>query len=121
MQNGSMATKARLEGADVWEFRWSEKGSNGRRVYRKRVVGTVDSYPNIEVAHAAVAGLIAEVNWSNLRTTSITMTIAQLVGHFEQRELGNSNTCAATRRNEVILSTCGVGSCQSGATTNSAM
>jgi integrase len=92
MQNGSMATKARLEGADVWEFRWSEKGSNGRRVYRKRVVGTVDSYPNIEVARAAVAGLIAEVNWSNLRTTSITMTIAQLVGHFEQRELGNNNT-----------------------------
>lgn len=91
MQNGSIATKTRLEGPDVWEFRWSEKGPYGRRIYRKRVVGTVDTYPDIEVARAAVAGLIAEINWSNLRTTSITMTVAQLVGHFE-RELANSNT-----------------------------
>lgn len=92
MQNGCIATKTRLEGPDAWEFRWSEKGAYGRRIYRKRVVGTVDTYPDIEVARAAVAGLIAEINWSNLRTTSITMTVAQLVGHFEQRELANSNT-----------------------------
>jgi site-specific recombinase XerD len=56
------------------------------------VVGTVDKYPDIEVARAAVAGLIAEINWSNLQPTSITMTIAQLVSHFEQRELADSNT-----------------------------
>lgn len=92
MQNGSLAQKSRLEGPDVWEFRWSEKGPYGRRVYRKRVIGTVDEYTDIKAARGAVAGLIAEVNWSNRQATSITMTIAQLVGHFEQRELGNSNT-----------------------------
>jgi len=26
---------------DVWQFRWSEKTPNGRRVYRKRVIGTL--------------------------------------------------------------------------------
>jgi integrase len=92
MQNGSIATKTRLEGPDVWEFRWSEKGPYGRRIYRKHVVGTIDAYPDIEVARAAVAGLIAEVNWSNLRATSITMTVSQLVSHFEQRELAYNNT-----------------------------
>jgi hypothetical protein len=28
MQHGSLTTKSRLEGPDVWQFRWSEKGPN---------------------------------------------------------------------------------------------
>jgi hypothetical protein len=36
MQHGSLTQKSRLEGPDVWEFRWSEKGPYGRRIYRKR-------------------------------------------------------------------------------------
>ncbi len=31
-------------------------------------------------------------NWANLRSTSITITVAQLCCHFEQRELARSNT-----------------------------
>lgn len=76
MQNGSLAQKSRLEGPDVWEFRWSEKGPYGRRVYRKRVVGTIGEYPDYKAARGAVAGLIAEVNWSNRQTPSLTMTVA---------------------------------------------
>jgi hypothetical protein len=63
MQHGSLATKKRLEGPDAWEFRWSEKGPHGKRVYRKRVIGTVDEYPDADTARSSVAGLIAEVNW----------------------------------------------------------
>jgi len=37
MQRGSLTSKARLEGPDVWEFRWSEKDANGRRVYTNAV------------------------------------------------------------------------------------
>jgi integrase len=92
MQHGSLATKTRLEGSDVWELRWSEKGPHGKRVYRKRVIGTVDEYPDVHAARAAVAGLIAEVNWSNTRGNSTTMTLAQLSIHFEQRELARSNS-----------------------------
>lgn len=92
MQKGSLTQRSRLEGPDVWEFRWSEKGPYGRRVYRKRVVGTIDEYPDDHAARGAVAGLIAEVNLSNQQATSITMTVAQLVSHFEQRELVRNNT-----------------------------
>ncbi len=41
MQHGSLTTKSRLEGPDVWQFGRSEKGPNGKRVYRKRVVHPV--------------------------------------------------------------------------------
>ena len=92
MQHGSLTTKSRLEGPDVWQFRWSEKGPHGTRVYRKRVIGTIEQYPDAEAARHVVSGLITEVNWANLQASSIAMTVAQLCSHFEQRELARSNT-----------------------------
>ena len=92
MQHGSLETKSRLQGPDVWQFRWSEKAPNGRRVYRKRVIGTVVEYPEVESARYAVSGLISEVNWANQRPNLDSMTVLQLCNHFEQRELGRSNT-----------------------------
>ena len=76
----------------VWQFRWLEKGPNGKRIYRKRVIGTIEEYPDQDVARSAVASLITEMNWANLRSTSITMTVAHLCSHFEQRELARSYT-----------------------------
>ena len=92
MQLGSLTTRSRMDGPDVWQFRWSEKSPQGGRVYRKRVIGTIEQYPNAEAARSAVHSLITEVNWANLRTNSIVMTVAQLYAHFEQRELTRSNT-----------------------------
>jgi integrase len=92
MQHGSLETKSRLEGPDVWQCRWSEKDANGRRVYRKRVIGTVEEYPDAESARNAICGLLSEVNWANQRPNSNAMTIAQLCSHFEQRELTRTNT-----------------------------
>lgn len=56
------------------------------------MIGTVEKYPEAESARNAVSGLISEVNWANQRPNSVAMTIAQLCGHFEQRELARSNT-----------------------------
>jgi integrase len=77
MRRGSLETKSRLEGADVWQLRWSEKGPNGRRVYRKRVIGTVEEYPDADSARNAICGLISEVNWTNQRQPLSAMTVAQ--------------------------------------------
>ena len=44
MQRGNLVKVARKNGPDVWQFRWSEKGGDGRRVYRKRVIGTIEQY-----------------------------------------------------------------------------
>src|SRR5580658_267975 len=92
MQHGSLETKSRLEGPVVWQFRWSEKEPNGRRVYRKRVIGTVEEYADADSARNAVFGLISDVNWANQRPNLNAMTITQLCSHFEQRELARSNT-----------------------------
>jgi hypothetical protein len=61
-------------GNAVWEFRWSEKGPDGKRVYLRRVIGTVDQYSDAEEALHMVAGLVAEVNSGEPRTRSTAMT-----------------------------------------------
>ena len=45
MQNGSVIRRGRKNHSDIWQFRWWEKTSDGRRIYRRRVIGTVDQIP----------------------------------------------------------------------------
>jgi integrase len=92
MQRGSLAIVSRKEGPAVWQFRWSEKDLHGFRVQRKRVLGTVERYPNETAARSAMAVLLAEVNWDKVRMGSRSITVAQLCDHFEQRELTKDNT-----------------------------
>jgi hypothetical protein len=72
-----LTKKSRQRGPDVWLFRWSEKGSQGKRVYRKRVIGTLEEYSDVDAARCAVTGLIAKVNSANPRKGQDSMTIAQ--------------------------------------------
>jgi len=46
MQRGSLTSVSRKEGPDVWQFRWSEKDLHGLRVQPKKVIGTVERYPD---------------------------------------------------------------------------
>jgi hypothetical protein len=92
MQRGSLIRKNHKQGPDVWQFRWSEKSPEGRRVYRKRVTGTVEQYPSEDAARSTVVGLVAEINSGDRRMYSNSMTVSQLSDHFEQRELGPDNT-----------------------------
>src|SRR5438309_5947729 len=92
MQHGSLALVSRKEGPAVWQFRWSEKDLHGTRVQRKRVIGTVERYPDEAAARAATAILLAEANSGKARISSGSITVAQLCDHFEQRELARDNT-----------------------------
>lgn len=92
MQSGSLAMVSRKEGPAVWQFRWSEKGLNGVRVQRKRVIGTIERYPNEGSARFAVTALLAEINSDKARFPTRSLTVAQLCDHFEQRELAKDNT-----------------------------
>ena len=56
MQHGSLIRSIRKYGPDVWQFRWSETGANGQRVYRKRVIGTVEQYSDAVEARRFAAG-----------------------------------------------------------------
>jgi integrase len=57
MQHGSLIKNNRKHGPDVWQFRWSEKGPQGKRIYRKRVIGSVGEYSDADAARRAVAGM----------------------------------------------------------------
>jgi integrase len=92
MQRGSLAMVSRKEGPAVWQFRWSEKGLCGARVQRKRVIGSIDRYPNETAARSAVTILLAEINSEKVRINPRSITVAQLCDHFEQRELARDNT-----------------------------
>ena len=60
MQQGSIIRSERKHGPAVWQFRWSETGPQGQRVYRKRVVGTVEEYANSEAVRESVKALITK-------------------------------------------------------------
>ncbi len=92
MQRGSLALVSRKEGPDVWQFRWSEKDLHGVRVQRKRVIGTVERYPDGAAARTAMTIVLAELNSGRARISCSSITVAQLCDHFEQRELTRDNT-----------------------------
>jgi hypothetical protein len=61
MQHGSLIRSGRKRGPDVWQFRWAERGLCGKRIYRKRVIGTICQYPDPDCARKAVGGLLREI------------------------------------------------------------
>jgi integrase len=83
---------SRKERPDVWQFRWSEKDLHGARVQRKRVIGTVERYPDGAAARTAMTIVLAELNSGKARISCSSITVAQLCDHFEQRELTRDNT-----------------------------
>jgi hypothetical protein len=92
MQHGCMERLNRKRGPEVWQFRWSVTGPDGKHRYHKKIVGTVEHYPDEPAARRAVAGLLSEINTDGRPTSPRVMTTAQLCDHFEQRELSKENT-----------------------------
>jgi hypothetical protein len=92
MQHGCMKRLNRKRGPEVWQLRWSITGLDGKCLYHKKIVGTVERYPDENAARRAVVGLVLEINTDARSTNSGAMTVAQLCDHFEQRELARENT-----------------------------
>jgi integrase len=105
MQQGSVIMSERKHGPAVWQFRWSETGAQGQRVYRKRVVGTVEEYPNSEAVREAFKGLISKASPSVRYMKPVAMTVGELCQHFRQRELVQDDNWRSysTRKNYSFL------------------
>jgi len=103
MQRGSLAMVSRKDGPSVWQFRRSEKDLHGIRVQRKRVIGTVERYQDEGAARSAVTVLLQELNSYKPRVGSRSITIAQLCGHFEQRELAKENAWRSYAAKKLIM------------------
>ena len=92
MQNCSLIRKIRKRSSDVWLLRWSDKSGSGKRIYRKRVIGTVEEFSDAQSARRAVSSLIERINADNPRIGFRSTTISALCSHFERCELAQSNT-----------------------------
>jgi len=79
---GSLIRSGRKRGPDVWQFRWADKGPFGKRIYRRRVIGTVCQYADAESARKSVAGLLRKLNANALQRCHLPMTIAEVCDHF---------------------------------------
>jgi integrase len=106
MQYGCVERLDRKRGPEVWQFRWSVTGPDGKRLYHKKIVGTVERHLDERAARRSVVGLVLEINTDARATTSCAMTVAQLCDHFEQRELARENTWRshATKNYKAYLS-----------------
>ena len=105
MQRGSIIRSERKHGPAVWQFRWSETGPDGQRVYRKRVVGTVEEYASSEAVRESVRFLIAKSSSAVRHMKPVAMTVGELCQHFQQRELVQDDNWRSysTRRNYSFL------------------
>jgi hypothetical protein len=92
MQRGCLKPQTRKRGSNVWQFRWSEVSPDGKRLHHKKIVGTVEQYPDENAARQAVVGLVSEITASSRPLNSCAMTVAQLCDHFAQRELAKDNS-----------------------------
>src|ERR1700676_3928211 len=72
-------------------FAGRKRDLKGRRVYRKRMLGSVGRYADEAAARCAVTVFLAEINSEKVRMSSRSLTVAQLCDHFEQRELAKDN------------------------------
>ena len=91
MQNGSLRQVPRRRGRDVWAFRWREPGSDGRRVHRRIVIGTIEQLKNESAAAKAIVALRREIKSHDRRLGKRLLTLRHLVEHYKQRELAPDN------------------------------
>lgn len=78
MQNGSVVRRTRKMHSDIWQFRWREKTADGKKIYRRRQIGTIDQIPDIEAARKIAGLLVPDLNARLEKSKSSSMTIAQL-------------------------------------------
>ena len=86
-QQGYLRLGRRKNGPDCWEFLWWDSEPTGRRVRRKAVIGNVLQHPNVEDAWQASNGLRVSINQTRNRQREQTITMADLIDHYDLTEL----------------------------------
>jgi integrase len=88
-QNGSLYMDVNGSKTPVWMFSWQHVLPTGRRVRRKRQVGTLDQYKTEGAAERAVRSWRLAINSNQVHTfTGITMR--DVIEHFRLKELAGT-------------------------------
>src|ERR1700761_2397543 len=89
-QSGSLKIETRQSGPDVWVFRWRDQANNGETTRRKIVVGTVKELNKTQAQKKAVEQRQL-LNEPKQEAVSCDMSVAELVTHYTERELGENS------------------------------
>ena len=85
-QKGCISLSANGSGEPVWVFRWRETQADGRRVARKKQIGSVERYKSKAAAEKAVAGLRLAIN-AEIPGNTKAITMETLIQHYRETEL----------------------------------
>jgi integrase len=95
-QQGSLTTEKRSNGPDVWVYRWREAKGN-LIVRRKVILGSVKEFNKTE-AQKKANEYRQRANAPQQERGNGDMTVAKLVAHYKERELGEDSGKAAKPR-----------------------
>ena len=92
-QAGSLTIEKRKTGVEVYIFRWREPIGNGRNKQRKVVLGTVKELNKTQARKKAdeyrrQADTTRPIDVELPRAPDTTLTVAELIEHYQVRELG---------------------------------
>jgi integrase len=85
-QRGSLLREKRKGTADVWVFRYYDE-REGKKKYRRQIVGTVSELPLKRDAEKAAAALRENIN----RVVSVPQTVSELIAHYDEYELSRKS------------------------------
>ena len=85
-QNGCISRSVNGSGTPIWIFRWYETQVDGRRIRKKKQIGTLDQFRTEAAAEKAAMGLRLAIN-SETKSELNAITMEQLAQHFRDKEL----------------------------------
>lgn len=96
-QHGSLTTEKRKNGPNVYVFRWRQSAASGRTKQCKVILGTVKDLSKTQAQKKADQYRQLANTPLHERDNSDT-TVAELVDHYKERELGDDSGKAAKPR-----------------------
>ena len=86
---GSLTTETRKSGPNVWAYRWEDGG-----IRRKQILGSVKELTKTQ-AQKKADEYRQQANTPQPAGANTSLTVAELVEHYEERELGDKSGKAA--------------------------
>lgn len=88
-QYGSLETKERKKGKEVWEFRYYETDGEGQRQRRAITIGTREEYPNESAARRspAIQAILLRLNAGHPATAVGGVEFGAVIARYEQEEM----------------------------------
>ena len=97
-QYGSLETKKRRKGKEVWEFRYYETDGQGQRQRRATTVGTREEYPTESAARKSPAAqaILLRINAEQSAAASGAAEFGAVIARYEQEEMPERYSTKAT-------------------------